>query len=52
MGTFVNSEDPDELLHVAAFHQGLHFLQRQNGSNTIFKKNYNLQQLNIYNGLS
>ena len=28
MGTFTNSEDPDEMLHDAAFHQGLHFLLR------------------------
>ena len=26
MGTFTNSEDPDEMLHSAAFHQGLHCL--------------------------
>ena len=24
-----NSEDPDEMLHNAAFHQGLHYLLRQ-----------------------
>ena len=30
--TLANSEDPDEMLHKAAFHQGLHCLQRQNGS--------------------
>ena len=24
MSTFANSEDPDEMLHNAAFHQGLH----------------------------
>ena len=24
MGTLANSEDPDEMLHNAAFHQGLH----------------------------
>ena len=29
MGTLVNDEDPDEMLHNAAFHQGLH-LFRQN----------------------
>ena len=27
-----NSEDPDEMLHNAAFHQGLHYLLRQNRS--------------------
>ena len=29
MGTFANSVDPDEMLHNAAFHQGLHCLLRQ-----------------------
>ena len=28
MGTFTDSEDPDEMLHNAAFHQGLHCLLR------------------------
>ena len=28
MGTLVNSEDPDEMQHNAAFHQGLHCLLR------------------------
>ena len=28
MGTFANSEDPDEMQHNAAFHQGLHCLLR------------------------
>ena len=28
MGTFTNREDPDEMLHNAAFHQGLHCLFR------------------------
>ena len=32
MGTFANSEDPDEMLHNAAFHQGLHCLLRQSQS--------------------
>ena len=26
MGTFTNSEDPEEMLHNAAFHHGLHCL--------------------------
>ena len=26
LGTLANSEDPDEMLHKAAFHQGLHCL--------------------------
>ena len=28
MGTLANSEDPDEMQHYAAFHQGLHYLLR------------------------
>ena len=28
MGTLANSEDPDEMQHNAAFHQGLHSLQK------------------------
>ena len=28
MSTFANSEDPDEMQHNAALHQGLHCLQR------------------------
>ena len=32
MGTFANSEDPDEMLKNAAFHQGLHCLLGQNQS--------------------
>ena len=28
MGTLANSEDPDEMQHNAAFHQGLHCLIR------------------------
>ena len=30
MGTLANSEDPNEMLHKAAFHQGLYFLLRKN----------------------
>ena len=30
MGTLANSEDPDEILQNAAFHQGLHCLLREN----------------------
>ena len=31
MGSLVDSEDPDEMLHSAAFNQGLHcFLRRKN----------------------
>ena len=28
MGTMANSEDPDEMQHEAAFHQGLHCMLR------------------------
>ena len=28
MGTLANGEDPDEIQHYAAFHQGLHCLVR------------------------
>ena len=30
MPTLANTEVPDEMLHIAAFHLGLHCLQRQN----------------------
>ena len=46
MGTLTNSEDPDEMPHNAAFHQGLHCLLRQNGYSDkeikYFFGNYNL----------
>ena len=32
MGTLAKSEDQDEMPHNAAFHQGLHYLLRQNRS--------------------
>ena len=32
MGALVNSEDPDEMPHNVAFHQGLQCLPRQNQS--------------------
>ena len=32
MGTFTNSEDPDENAHNMAFHQGLHCLLSKNPS--------------------
>ena len=35
MGTLANIVDPDEMLHNAAFHQGLHCLLRQNQSSKI-----------------
>ena len=45
MGTLANSEDPDEMQHNAAFHQGLHCLLYRSsekdikylfGNNTLF----------------
>ena len=42
MGTFTNSEDPDEMLpHKVAFHQGLHCLGKiiPRQKNTIFFEN-------------
>ena len=38
IGTFTNSEDPDEMPHHAAFHQGLHFLLNLKNHQT--KKNF------------
>ena len=32
MGTYANGEDPDEIPHGVAFHQGLHCLLTQNQS--------------------
>ena len=51
MGTTAKSEDPDEMLHIAAFHQGLHCLVRLKPSPKKKKisGNYNLLPLNIYN---
>ena len=31
-GTLANSDEPDEMPHIAAFHQGLHCLLGQNQS--------------------
>ena len=46
MSTFANSEDPDEMPHNAAFHQGLPCLLRQNQPSEkeiiYFFGNYNL----------
>ena len=53
-GTFTKSEDPDEMLHNAAFHQGLHCLLRYKNlhtKHTIFVINYD-SPLDMYNGLS
>ena len=46
MATLANSEDPEEVVHNAAFHRGLHRLQRQNPYSVKeiqpFGGNYNL----------
>ena len=56
MSTLVNSEDPDEMQHNAAFHQGLHCLLRRKRSSDKRKQyfflNYNLTPLDMYIGLS
>ena len=55
MSTFENSEDPDEMQHNAAFHQGLHCLIGKKDFQTkefnIFF-NYNLTPLDMYKRLS
>ena len=38
MGTFTNSEDPDEMMHNAAFQQGLHC----KGKKDLQTKKYNI----------
>ena len=43
MGTLENSEDPDEMPHNAAFHQGLHCLQKIK----IFKTEMQIHNLEI-----
>ena len=55
MSTFANSEDPDEMQHNAAFHQGLHCFKGINNLQTkeyYILNNYNLIPLDMYNGLS
>ena len=56
MGTLANSEDPDEMLHNAAFHQGIHCLLKQKPSSEKKIQSY-LESItcdpsNIYNGPS
>ena len=55
MDTFINSEDPDEMPHYAAFYQGLYCLlgkkNLQNKKNTTLKS-YNLTPQGMYSGLS
>ena len=51
-GIFTNSEDPDEMPHNAAFHQGLHVLfgkkDLQTKNAIFFFKSYSLTTLDIY----
>ena len=53
MGTLAKSEDPDEMPHNVAFHQGLHYLQIKKmiwGKLQFICGNYKLWPLDIYNG--
>ena len=55
MGTFANSEYPDEMTHTIAFYQDLHGLLKQNRSSEkeiIFFGNYSPRTLNTYSGPS
>ena len=56
MRPLANNEDPDEMSHYAAFHQGLHCLLKQKQFSEkeiqILFGNYNQWPLNIYNGPS
>ena len=38
-GTLINSQDPADILHYVAFHQGLHCLQREQNT----EMHYNLE---------
>ena len=53
MGTWANSEDPDEMQHNAAFHQGLHCMLRLNnlqGQKYIIIYKFYLWPLELLNG--
>ena len=56
MSTFAYSEDPDEMQHNAAFHQGVHCFKIKKKllreKNTIVLENYSLAPLQMYNGQS
>ena len=49
MGTYTNSEDPDEMPHNVAFHCYVKKIFRQKYN---IYENYNLSPLDMYNGLS
>ena len=50
MDIFINSEDPDEMQHFAAFQQGLYCLLGKKDLQTF--KNYKLTPQGMYSGLS
>ena len=54
MSTFANSEEPDEMQHNAAFHQGLHCKGKKSSDKRIqyFFENHNPTPPDINNGLS
>ena len=56
MGELANSEDPDEMQHNAAIHQGLHCLVRlKQASATIIHRNletFTCDPLKVHNGQS
>ena len=55
MGTLTNSEDPDEMQHTAAFHQGLHcllILQQPSGTKYIIILKNIPVTLKVQNGQS
>ena len=48
MGTLANTEDPDEMQHNAAFHQGRHCLLRLNQPSGP-KMRHNLEDFTVHN---
>ena len=50
MGTLANSEEPDQMQHYAAFHQGLHCLYLQRQKYIIIKKLLPLTPNTAHNG--
>ena len=45
MHTLANSEDPDEMRHNAAFHQGLHYLFATSKLSSVKKKEFLFSKL-------
>ena len=55
MGTFTYREDPNEMRHYVAFHQGLLCKGKKDLQTKEYKylfENYNLTPLDMHNGLS